>query len=565
MRILKKRGCKKEMSRISREDNLRSVPNYNDHSPEALDIRAKNRKKVIADAAYTHPIIVCIPTTKQDCLSPAFKNTLEELRKINAIVVIGEDQADQETIDYLNSLAADYPNEIYVSHNDGDSVKELHQYLKDEGKKHGTELVSDHRGKGYNMDKITSVALSICEERFSNDQDPIIVFCDSDVVTFDVGIVEKLAVPLIVKHQVHDYQIVKSFFTRIKDNMLTGRATRLFIKPFIEALERTYGEDQLFNDFRKLEYPLSGEVAVRARTLWNIPWSTHWGAECGFIGHISEHNIPTTQAKITNNYIHKNQSLAGGLEKMVREMTITLFDELEKRDFQLDMDKLDEIISHYKKRVNSKIYNTAYDAAVSGLDYDEQQERLAVELFTKNMVVAAVNNLYHNGRVTLEQAETLIIGKTSCRIVPEAEVKEIYAEINRVSDEISKRKESGEDYSDLSEELKTWVDKSRPLVAQEWIQTKLPKPLSSFAEKVKVCGKGLIQKVLASTLYKNGQIPKFISANDIGDNGGEQTSSLSDEQRRAAGINNTVVAGSADVNLAGTEAVSAPVRAPHVM
>ncbi len=101
----------------------------------------------------------------------------------------------------------------------------------------------------------------------------VIVWCDSDLLTFDVHYITRMVAPLLDDPTV---ELVKGYYLRHSDELGRGggRTTELMARPLLS---------RYFPPLATLRQPLGGECAARRSLLERLPFVESYGVEVGLM------------------------------------------------------------------------------------------------------------------------------------------------------------------------------------------------------------------------------------------------------------------------------------------
>jgi len=101
----------------------------------------------------------------------------------------------------------------------------------------------------------------------------IVVWCDSDLLTFDASYVKGLVAPLLEDRSV---ELVKGYYLRLQDELGRGggRTTELMARPVLS---------RFFPELATFRQPLGGECAARRSLLERLPFVESYGVEVGLL------------------------------------------------------------------------------------------------------------------------------------------------------------------------------------------------------------------------------------------------------------------------------------------
>ncbi|MCK5666608.1 MAG: glycosyl transferase, partial [Thiotrichaceae bacterium] len=264
--------------------------------------------------------------------------------------------------------------------NDGPNLKKIDTMLE----KHG--LSPTQLGKGRNVwycmgymlasDKVESVALHDC-----------------DIVTYDRSLLARLLYP--VANPEFRYQYSKGYYSRVANNSLGGRASRLLVTPLIRALKNNLGQQDSLDYMDSFRYPLAGEFSMRKDVMSEVRIPSDWGLEVGLLMEMAR-NYSTRricQVEIADIYDHKHQDVSAdnedtGLSKMSIDISKTFFRKLATTGTVFNEGVFRTLKATYYRIALDLIDSYRCDAVMNGLDLDCHAEEKIVELFAENIMKA---------------------------------------------------------------------------------------------------------------------------------------------------------------------------------
>ncbi|QCU91008.1 glycosyl transferase [Thiomicrorhabdus sediminis] len=333
------------------------------------------------------PLGLVLPSLYSELQTPALKTIVEELKSVDYLeeIIIGLDRADESEYRHALEFFSVLPQNVKVIWNDGPRMKAIHKKLVEEG------IAPEAPGKGRNVwymigyvlgsNKVESVALHDC-----------------DIVTYDRSLLAKLIYP--VANPQFNYDFAKGFYTRIANQTMNGRVTRLLVTPLIRALQKTAGEvneraDEYLSHIDSYRYPLAGEFAFRKGVISDLRIPSDWGLEIGVLSEMKR-NISSNricQVDIADIYDHKHQDLSAedakkGLSKMSIDISKAFFRKLAAEGVTFTEEGFRSLKATYYRIALDLIESYRNDAIMNGLTLDVHKEECAVELFSENIIKA---------------------------------------------------------------------------------------------------------------------------------------------------------------------------------
>ncbi len=358
---------------------ISTLHNLVDRSIEDMEADLKKFSK-------TRPLGLILPSLYSELQTPALAKIVEELKSVDYLneIVVGLDRADEDEYRHALEYFADLPN-VKVIWNDGPRMKAIHRKLVEE------DIAPEAPGKGRNVwymigyvlgsDKVESVALHDC-----------------DIVTYDRSLLARLIYP--VANPQFNYAFAKGFYTRIANQTLNGRVTRLLVTPLIRALKKTAGQEnatamEYLEHIDSYRYPLAGEFAFRTGVISDLRIPSDWGLEIGVLSEMRR-NISSNricQVDIADIYDHKHQDLspddaAKGLSKMSIDISKAFFRKLAAEGVSYSKESFRTLKATYFRIALDLIESYRNDAIMNGLKLDIHKEETAVEMFCENIIKA---------------------------------------------------------------------------------------------------------------------------------------------------------------------------------
>ena len=79
------------------------------------------------------------------------------------------------------------------------------------------------------------------------------------------------------------YQFSKGYYSRVSNNSLGGRVSRLMVTPLIRALKNNLDGDDILDYMDSFRYPLAGEFSMRRDVMNGMRIPGDWGLEVGVL------------------------------------------------------------------------------------------------------------------------------------------------------------------------------------------------------------------------------------------------------------------------------------------
>ena len=175
---------------------------------------------------------------------------------------------------------------------------------------------------------------------------------------------------------------------------MTGRATRIFVAPFVKSLtnisfNRGYNRLGAFFKYHdSFRYPLAGEFSFMTRLARAIDIAHDWGLEVSTLSQVYERLTmkKIAQIDLCKNYEHKHQELSEtdsnkGLHRMVIDIARFFLNYVRSNGMAIDNAFIDMLQQTYYQEALGYIKRYSDDAATNGLTYDRHKEELTAWYF----------------------------------------------------------------------------------------------------------------------------------------------------------------------------------------
>jgi glucosyl-3-phosphoglycerate synthase len=342
----------------------------------------------LEDHARHVRIALLLPSLYSEIHNPeVLDRILEEIQKVkylhNVVVALGgapEEAQFQEAKAYFRRLRTP-ERDVKVVWVEGPRVQQIFQEIK------SREISTGVKGKGQSV-WITLGYL------FARDDSHVVGLHDCDIVTYDRILLGRLLEPIANPN--NDFEFCKGYYIRVSptERAMKGRVTRLFVTPFVDAMqhvmrERGYFElERFFGYHRVFNYPLAGEFCISTNLAHELNIAYDWGLEVATLSEVYHRVIPRKIAQIdlVPNYEHKHQDLSPddaekGLHRMVVDIAKFYLNYMRSHGVALDDSFVDMILHTYYDRALSFIRCYGEDASVNDLFYDRYQEELTARYF----------------------------------------------------------------------------------------------------------------------------------------------------------------------------------------
>jgi len=333
--------------------------------------------------AKHHGMVLLLPALYSEFDTPAMTTILKELRHVTYLkkIILGLDCADAAQFADVKARMRHLNVPVDVVWNDGPRIQALYKTLKREGF-HGLDIP----GKGRNVWTMIGYGMT--------DKDNYaFALHDCDIVNYSREVVARLFYPII--HPALDLEFNKGYYSRVTDR-LHGRATRLFLTPFLAAIEKTLGPHSYLEYLKSFRYILSGEFAFVRSLARGIRISPTWGLEVATLSEVFDNTSSKRicQSEIMETYEHKHQSLGskkegGGIVKMANEIAQIVFRTLAQKGMVFTEATFQTIIASYFLESRNTILKYNALSKLNGLTYVREEEISAVEAFEHSLKEAA--------------------------------------------------------------------------------------------------------------------------------------------------------------------------------
>jgi glucosyl-3-phosphoglycerate synthase len=325
-------------------------------------------------------IALILPCHAAELGSPALEGLIRELAPADFLteIVISMNGLDAAGFESAHTIFAPLPQPHRIVWNDGPRLEKI--YL-------GAGIRAG--GKGRNV--WAALGLLIREARAE-----IIAVQDCDVTTFRRGTLARLC--YAVASPELGYSFAKMYYSRVAGRIY-GRASRLFLSPFLQALIRIGGHHPLLDFLLSFRYPLAGECAFTRSLAGEIRISPGWDLEAGLLCEVFRHapGRDVCQVDGGSDYDHKHQPLndgrGGGLVPMIQCIARTLLRELMNEGFAAGPGFLEALGQLYRREAAEAIRRSKHLAMMNRLPFDEAGETAALVTFAAGLDAATLPSI----------------------------------------------------------------------------------------------------------------------------------------------------------------------------
>ncbi len=329
--------------------------------------------------AETRPIALVLPCLHSELRGDALKGIIDQLKGVDylkqvVVSVSGTERRDE----YLEMRAAfegvrtldGQPATLIW--NGGPRLRALYDRLREEGLDPGQD------GKGRSVWIAYGYVLA-------TDRARVIALHDCDIRDYRRELLARLCYPLANPNM--NYEFAKGYYGRVADR-LYGRVTRLFMTPFLRAMNSVLGRHPLLEFLDSFRFPLAGECAMTTELARSTRIPSDWGLEVGMLAEVYRNSSlkRTCQVEIVDNYDHKHRELSesgGGLHRMVVDIGASLIRNLASYGVEFDAGFLNTLSVAYVRMAQDAVARYSDLAALNGLNFDRHEEELAVETFSE--------------------------------------------------------------------------------------------------------------------------------------------------------------------------------------
>lgn len=357
------------------------------NGPTALhDLQPERRghaRALVTKAVASRPAALVLPMLYAEMQAPAIASIRDGLARADYLreVVVALTADDVEQVDDVARFFRSLPMPVHVLWCEGPEVRSVLQRLADRG----LDLRA-YSGKGL---AVWLGAGAASERSYA------IAVHDADIESYNPRILHRLLLPLVLEEL--DFYFAKGYYARLTEERLYGRAVRLFVWPFLDALQVVLPiRSPVVHYLRSFRYPLSGEMAITSDLARNLRVPTDWGLELGILGEVYRNASAKRICQVDLGlYSHKHKAVgsssAQGLQKMVVDLATTVYRLLAASEgIVIDPNMLTTLRVAYRREAQDAIRKYAADAVVNGLRHDRHEEEVVVERFERLVAEAGM-------------------------------------------------------------------------------------------------------------------------------------------------------------------------------
>jgi len=373
------------MSDFFQNGVITTLHNLVDRSVEDMEVE-------LHQFAQRNPMTLILPSLYSELEGPALAKIVEKLKGATYInqIVIGLDRANEKQFEHARCFFDDLPQDKRILWNDGPRLKSLHNELVEYG------LAPSEPGKGRNVWYCMGFVLAANNAR-------AVALHDCDILTYERDIPARLFYP--VTNPAFGYEFCKGYYSRIHNQRLSGRTTRLFVTPLLRSFTKMIGHTDFLMFMDSFRYPLAGEFSMRTDMLSSMRMPSDWGLEVGILSEVFRNTSPrrVCQVDISDNYDHKHQEVGAdktaGLSRMSYEIAKSIIRRLATEGIPMGREFFRSLKATYYREALDMLSRYAADARINNLHIDRHSEEKTIELFSQNIMQA--------GETYLEQSKDI--------------------------------------------------------------------------------------------------------------------------------------------------------------
>ncbi len=328
------------------------------------------------------PIELILPSLYSELEGVALKNIVSCLSNVKYLnhITIGLDKADKSEFIKAKKFFSNLNQPHSVIWNDSPKMKKLDSDFKKLG------IAPSQPGKGKNVWYCMGYT-------YSRNEAGSVALHDCDIITYNRELLARLVYPVSNPH--FNYEFCKGYYPRIREGTLSGRVTRLLVTPLLKTFKKVLGHRDYIEFIDVFRYPLAGEFSFKSRLLKEIRIPCDWGLEIGLLSEMQRNQAYNRicQVDIADTYDHKHQVLSEnntskGLSKMSIDITKTLIRKLAAQGDTFTYNTLRTLKATYYRTALDLLEIYHNDAKINGLELNINEEEIAIELFSNNIIIA---------------------------------------------------------------------------------------------------------------------------------------------------------------------------------
>jgi glucosyl-3-phosphoglycerate synthase len=346
------------------------------------DDKKDNIEKRILKYTRESPIALILPAAVGEFRRPALRDIISKLSKVkylNEIVFTVGAGVKRNDFLLIRRMISGLPQRCSIIWNDGKRIREIYRAMK------RNNICTGVDGKGRSVWMAMGLIISEGESK-------AIALHDCDILNYDTRMIARMCFPLVNTET--EFMFCKGFYSRVTDKM-HGRVTRLFVTPFVRALQGFVNRDnQYLRYMDSFRYILAGEFAMDHDLAKRVRIPCDWGLEVGMLSEVYR-NCSLKQiceAEILKIYEHKHQRLVAsprkGLNKMAIDISKSIFSVLSSKGTDFREESFKNLAVAYRRTAQDLIAKYYSDAAFNNLEFRRDEEQSMVDMFSRMILKA---------------------------------------------------------------------------------------------------------------------------------------------------------------------------------
>lgn len=329
--------------------------------------------------ARARPIALVLPCLYSELRDAGLKGIIEQLQGVRYLAQVIVSVAGAGRRAQFEELRAAFAQvrtldggPVTLLWDDGPRLQALYRRLASEG------LSAGPAGKGRGV--WLALGFALAEERAR-----VVALHDCDICDYSRELLARLCFPIANRNM--NYEFVKGYYARVRER-LYGRATRLFMTPFLRAMKSVLGTHPLLEFLDSFRFALAGECAMTLDLARSIRIPSDWGLEVGLLAEVYRSCPPKRicQVELVENYDHKHREISAedasaGLHRMVSDIGASLIRNLASHGVEFDAGFLNSLCAAYVRLAQDAVARYHDAAALNGIPFDRHEEERAVEVF----------------------------------------------------------------------------------------------------------------------------------------------------------------------------------------
>ena len=348
------------MSDFQQRGPITTLPRLGARGADQLDA-------ALCAAVRRRPLALIMPCLITELDQPALAGMVAQLAHVPYLdtVVISLDRADAagyaRALEYFRALG----QRTVVLWNDADEIASL----RAEVEKNVGPLPA---GKGRAVWMANGYV--VAEERTR-----VAAFHDADVVDYDRSLLANLVYPLLDPDL--GFSFAKAYYARFSDR-LHGRATRLLMRPLLQAFGDVFGRHPYLSYLSSFRYPLAGEMALETDLLRWIRIPGDWGLEVGLLFEVLRQRSSRRicQVDVTDQDLSAGDA-STGLHRMAVDVVKHLLRTFSAAGVVLPEGTFKSMRVAFQRYAEDAVDDSFAVARFNGLSHDRHAEEEAVHTF----------------------------------------------------------------------------------------------------------------------------------------------------------------------------------------